>query len=88
MSSRLSRTIGLSTRHPEPTASPIEWALMLKAFLTAVMGLLSLLVCGLGFLREDVLWSWIGFLCVLVSGFFLQMSIERKKKDAGAALKK
>jgi hypothetical protein len=88
MSSRLSRTTGLSARDPNPPVSPPESALRLKAFLTAVMGLLSLLVFGLGCLREDVLWLWIGFLCALVSGVFLQMFIERKKKDAGADLKK
>jgi ABC-type multidrug transport system permease subunit len=52
----------------------------LKASLTTVMLLLSILVFGLGVIRENVLWTWIGFICFLVSGVFLQLFIDRKKK--------
>jgi preprotein translocase subunit SecF len=55
----------------------------LKTFLTSVMGLLSLLVFGLGCIRRNVLWLWIGFICALVSGIFVQLLIDRKKKRDG-----
>jgi hypothetical protein len=53
----------------------------LKAFLTAVMSLLSLLVVGLAGMQKDVLWLWIGFVCCLVSGVFVQLFISRIKND-------
>lgn len=55
----------------------------LKAFLTTVMSLLSLFVFWLGCVRNDVLWSWLGFLCALVSGIFVQLFINRKKTTEG-----
>lgn len=51
----------------------------LKAFLTTLMALLSLLVFGLGYERRDMLWMWVGFICVLVSGVFVQLFIDRQK---------
>jgi hypothetical protein len=55
----------------------------LGVFLTAVMGILSVFVFGLGLDRGNVLWMWLGFICVLVSGIFVQLLIERKKvRDA------
>jgi hypothetical protein len=51
----------------------------LRAFLTTVMSLLSILVFGLGFIQQNVLWSFLGFVCVLVSGVFVQLFINRKK---------
>jgi len=50
----------------------------LKTFLSAVMGLLSVLVFGLAVLRKNVLWLWIGFICALVAGIFVQMLINRE----------
>ena len=44
----------------------------LKTFLAVVMSLRSLVVFGLGCLQKDVFWLWIGFVCALVSGVFLQ----------------
>jgi hypothetical protein len=53
----------------------------LKPFLATVMGLLSLLVFFLGLVRASVFWLWIAFICALVSGVFIQLSIVRKKKN-------
>lgn len=65
------------TPNPPPTRSGTK----LKTFLTAVMGLLSILVFGLGCERRNVLWLWIGFICALVSGIFVQILIDREKKN-------
>jgi hypothetical protein len=62
------------------TSTP-DWGMRLKAFLTAVMSLLSLLVVGLAGMQKDVLWLWIGFVCCLVSGVFVQLFISRIKND-------
>jgi hypothetical protein len=56
----------------------------LKAFLTTVMSLLSVLVTGLGGIEKDVLWLWIGFICCLVSGVFIQLFINRVKTDVAS----
>jgi hypothetical protein len=53
----------------------------LKTFLTAVMSLLSILVLGLGGARRNAFWLWIGFVCALVSGVFVQLFINRIKND-------
>jgi preprotein translocase subunit SecF len=53
----------------------------LKTFLTAVMSLLSVLVLGLGLMQRNVFWLWIGFVCSLVSGIFVQLFIDRIKND-------
>jgi len=52
----------------------------LKSFLTSAMGLLTVLVFGLACGMRNVFWMWIGFICALVSGIFIQILIERKKK--------
>ena len=52
-----------------------DWGMTLKTFLTAVMSLLSILVVGLGGFQKDVFWLWIGFVCCLVSGVFVQLFI-------------
>jgi hypothetical protein len=52
-----------------------------KAFLTTVMSLLSVLVLGLAGMQRDVLWLWIGFVCTLISGVFVQLFINRRKGD-------
>jgi len=51
----------------------------LKAFLTAIMFLLSILMFGLSLECRSVLWLWIGFVCALVSGFFVQCLINRNR---------
>jgi hypothetical protein len=53
----------------------------MRAFLTTVMSLLSLFVFWLGWMRSDVLWSWMGFICSLISGVFVQMFIDRRKTN-------
>lgn len=53
----------------------------LKTFLTAVMSVLSILVLGLGGVRRSVLWLWIGFICCVISGVFVQLFINRIKND-------
>jgi len=57
----------------------------LRTFLTTVMALLSVFVLGLGLERRNAFWLWIGFVCSLISGVFVQLLMERKrrqKKDA------
>jgi hypothetical protein len=51
------------------------------------MGLLSVLVFGLAAERRNVLWLWIGFICALVAGFFVQLLINREKQDASNQLR-
>lgn len=80
MASRPSSGIRLSDPDPAPDASTNRPGAKLKAFLTAVMGLLSILVFGLACLRRSVLWLWIGFFCALISGIFVQLLINREKK--------
>ncbi len=59
----------------------------MKAFLTAVMSLLSILVLGLAGMQRDVLWLWIGFVCTLISGVFVQLFINRRKDEAASGRK-
>jgi hypothetical protein len=75
MSSHPSTKIGSPTR---------DWGMKLKSFLTAVMSLLSVLVFGLGGIRKDALWLWIGFICCLVSGVSVQLFINRIKNDVAS----
>jgi hypothetical protein len=49
-----------------------------------VMSVLSVLVLGLGGMRRDVLWLFIGFVCALVSGVFIQLFINRVKNDVAS----
>jgi preprotein translocase subunit SecF len=74
------------TNQPSSESRPPtrDWGLKLKTFLTTVMSLLSLLVVGLGGMRKDVLWLWIGFACCLVSGVFIQLFISRIKNDVAS----
>ena len=64
--------------------STTDWDMRLKAFLTTVMSLLSILVTGLGGIEKDVMWLWIGFICCLVSGVFIQLFISRVKTDVAS----
>jgi hypothetical protein len=64
--------------------STTDWDMRLKAFLTTVMSLLSILVTGLGGIEKDVMWLWIGFVCCLVSGVFIQLFINRVKTDVAS----
>ncbi len=66
-----------------PTASPKQSRIGLMAFLTTVMSLLSLLVFGLGWDRGNVFWTWIGFICALVAGIFVQLFINRRERAEG-----
>ena len=61
-----------------------DWGMTLKTLLSAVMSLLSLLVVGLGGFQKDVFWLWIGFVCCLVSGVFVQLFINRIKNDVAS----
>ena len=61
-----------------------DWGMKLKAFLTTVMSLLSILVTGLGGMEKDVPWLWVGFICCLVSGVFIQLFINRVKNDVAS----
>jgi len=59
----------------------------LRASLTTVMCLLSLLVLFLGLIRHSVFWLWVGFVCALISGVFLQLLISRREKEEEAESK-
>lgn len=61
-----------------------DWGMTLKTFLTTLMSLLSILVVGLGGFQKDVFWLWIGFVCCLVSGVFIQLFINRVKNDVAS----
>jgi hypothetical protein len=61
-----------------------DWGMTLKTFLTAVMSLLSLLVVLLAGFLKDVMWLWIGFVCCLISGVFIQLFLNRVKNDAAS----
>jgi len=64
--------------HPPAVLSRTS-RLRLTAFLTTVMSLASLLVFGLGCFARNVLWMWIGFVCAMISGIFVQLLINRRK---------
>jgi hypothetical protein len=68
----------------EDRPSTSDWGMRVKTFLTAVMSLLSIFVTGLGGIQRNVLWLWIGFLCCLVSGVFIQLFINRIKNDVAS----
>ena len=80
MASR-SRQTDFSRHLPDLAAPPQQSRMKPKAFLTTVMALLSILVFGLGFERRNMLWMWIGFVCALVAGIFVQLFIDRRKKE-------
>ena len=62
-------------RPPQGTGDQI------KAFLTTVMGLLSLLVFGLALAGKSTLWLWISFACALISGIFVQILLQRRERN-------
>jgi len=74
------------TSQPSSKSRPStrDWGMKLKTFLTAVMSVLSILVVGLGGLQKDVFWLWIGFVCCLVSGVFVQLFINRIKNEVAS----
>jgi len=45
------------------------------------MALLSVLVFGLGYQRRDMLWLWIGFICALISGIFVQLFVSHREVE-------
>jgi len=73
-----------SQASPEINPPTRDWGLKLKSFLTATMSLLSVLVVGLGGLQKDVFWLWIGFVCCLISGVFVQLFISRIKNEVAS----
>jgi len=71
-----------SSVQPPAASAPQKFGATLKSFLTAVMGLLSILVFGLAAQKRSVLWLWMGFVCGLISGVFVQLLINRRRKNA------
>jgi len=67
-----------SVEHQPRITSHHSTAAGLKAFLIGVMFVLSILVFGLSLEYKNVMWLWIGFVCALVSGFFVQCLINRQ----------
>jgi hypothetical protein len=45
------------------------------------MALLSVLVLGLGFQSKNTLWLWIGFICALISGVFVQLFVSHREEE-------
>ena len=84
MAGRPSSQIAFSTQVSSPTPSQKQAGMKLKAYLTGVMALLSVLVFGLGCLHKNVLWLWIGFICALVSGVFVQLFIDRNRNGSSS----
>jgi hypothetical protein len=80
MASHPTSEVHLPARRSVSLALPPRVANGLKAFLTAVMGLLSILVFGLSCEQRNVSWLWVGFVCALVSGIFVQILINRVRK--------
>jgi len=73
--------MSIHSSHKIPSTAQ-DWGLRLKTVLTTLMSLLSLLVVLLGGMQRDVLWLWIGFVCCLISGVFIQLFISHIKNDA------
>ncbi len=73
----------MASRPSSEAARSADRGMKLKAFLTAVMSLLSIFVFGLGCMQSNVLWSWMGFICALVSGIFVQMFLDRRRSNDG-----
>jgi len=65
-------------QHPRTLSRPRAVS-ALKAFLIAIMFLLSILVFGLSLEYKSVLGLWIGFICALVSGIFVQCLINHNR---------
>jgi hypothetical protein len=58
-----------------------EGSLMrLRAFLTSVMSLLSILVFFLASIYHDMFWLWVSFLCILISGVYVQLFIDARRR--------
>ncbi len=81
MASRPSPQSDLPRQLPDPAASSKRSGRRLKAFLTTVMALLSVLVLGLGFQSRNTLWLWIGFVCALISGVFVQLFLSHREEE-------
>ena len=53
----------------------------LRAFLTTVMSLLSIVLFFLASIQKNMFWLWISFVCAMISGVFVQLFLERKKRN-------
>lgn len=71
----------MASRPSTEAARSFDRGMKLKAFLTTVMSLLSIFVFVFGCMRNDVLWSWTGFICALISGIFVQMFLDRRRAN-------
>jgi preprotein translocase subunit SecF len=78
------RTQPLSRIRGSSRSSSRDLGLTIKTILTTAMSLLSVLVFGLGAMQRDALWLWIGFICCLISGVFIQLFINRIKDDVAS----
>ncbi len=81
MAKRPPSAIQLPAQDTAAAPSGTQLGTRLKAFLTAVMAILSVVVFGLGLGYESVLWLWIGFICALISGIFVQILLNRREKE-------
>jgi hypothetical protein len=81
MASRPSPQSDLPRESPDRATSSKRSGLRLKGFLTTVMALLSVLVIGLGFQSRNTLWLWIGFVCALISGVFVQLFVNHREEE-------
>jgi preprotein translocase subunit SecF len=78
------RTQPLSQIRRYSRSSSRDRGLTIKTVLTTTMSLLSILVFGLGAMQRDAVWLWIGFICCLISGVFIQLFINRIKNDVAS----
>ena len=53
----------------------------IKPLLIGILGLLSVFLFGVSLDHKNVLGLWIGFICALISGFFVQCLINRNKTE-------
>jgi preprotein translocase subunit SecF len=78
------RTQPLSQTRGFSRSSSRGRGLTIRTVLTTTMSLLSILVFGLGAMQRDAAWLWIGFICCLISGVFIQLFINRIKDDVAS----
>jgi len=81
MINRSSSAVRQPLANPPSDTSTEHFGTRLKTFLTALMGLLSILVFGLGLDRRSAVWLWIAFVCALISGVFAQLLIDRRRRN-------
>jgi len=73
--------IHLPAEPPAPAPSSPLFGTNSVTFLVTLMSLLSIFVFGLACFRRNTLWLWIGFICALISGIFVQLRLNRREAE-------